>query len=1003
MFDPHEGLTDFLVDSDRRSGDTPGFLDNFLYELARSWSFLNTEVRKGMTKRREFERVASMGFLPEETRELEVSDQLISLEAIGATEFLDDLTESELESFNWVKTKGDFRAQEQALTIAREDTWLHENRSLTGRLGEVVGKLVDPVSIIEFGAIGKGVGALSRYAKPAAQAFTGWANRTFGTSLEFMEIVSGEAAKRVLGAAGHAGATTAIYSYFEDNMEKYIGIPVENIGSNMVWNGLLGACLGGVGGYLAPHIKKLLSKNRKGVTQAFGEKVLNDFSNSEVKVEWSDIAEMMPKEFEGTLNTEAFQKVYIDGDSKFSKYFGYIPTVQGLRSKSLVIRKITDAFFRHQYFEAGQQGSISGVSSPVESEMTQWMGLKYRCLGTITNHFKEFKKRGYGGREVFNEELSRAMLSGDSSSNHIISGCAASVRKEMKTLANEAVEHGVFENMPEVTINESYMPRIYDIEKIRSDSEGWERTFREAVKKTHPEYSEGEIRAYFEDVTDTIKGLDVDEIPTVRAVQGKSKVTKSRRVDLESLDLLDYLVKEPERLMDVYFTGLGFEAAEKRVLRELGYETFAEAYDAAKQEFHEISRTLSGEERNKFEKQAERDLEFLKKVPKLITGQISSEMKFNIGSSGLNTKLNNTINFLSRMNSTTLLGKLGLSCIEDLSITSSERGLFRHIGELWRHKFGDALEVFSKEDLHKFGIAVETLSGNIQLLSSASKATKFSAAFWKATGAPQLDDFRARVISSITSQEIARNILKGEKFTTRLNVESLNKIRGELQRHAIIGEHGIEDMNISAWDSFDAKRDFMAEVERQVRLNIPNPGAGDIPPFFKSPIGKLTTMFTGWYFSLTNQVILPLIRSGKWEPLAKLITYGYGLSFLTNIIRGYIRGKPYKLDEKDIYIDSFTRMPLGIFLMPIDLGLEIYKGVRGSQWGKDVLYTIAKQGSLRWIVDSLNAAGSFAKGALKGSITEREIRKLNGVVPFFNLAYVNPILNYFTNSEGEKK
>lgn len=991
MFDPHDYIAKFASKDRMPGADTPGFLDGFLYSISNSWNTINASIRKFGTDYMESHDVyTSRGYMEPEGREKSVEERLHVMDAFDSTELLENMSREEKEAFSWAKTEGDFIAQEKALLSAREGAKLNEEGDWTSLVGEFVGELVNPLTLAEFGVIGKGVGALTQFAKPVAKAFAGWANRTFGTGLEFAELATGEAAKRVLSTAGHAGATAAVYSYLKDNETQYIGIPIENIGSDMAWNALLGACFGGVGGYLSPHLQKLLRKNREDISQSFCKKVLNDFADSEIKVELSEEA-----------GNKIKQIVSIDGDTRFSKLFGYIPTVQGLKSQNPVVRELTDAFFRHQYTTISGNSTLSGISTPVESEMTQWMGLKYQCLGSIAKHKKEFVKRGYGSKEDFNAELSHAMLNGDTSSNHIIAGCAAAVRKNMKILNAEAIKYEIFEK--ESIAGESYLPRMYDTEKIRNDFDGWENTFREAVKKKHPEYTDKQIREYFEDVTDTIRGLDVDDIPTVRAVQSKAKVTKSRKVDLESLDLFDYLVQEPERMMDVYFTGLGFEVAEKRVLSELGFESFAEAYNAAKAEANKISRTLSGDARNKFEKQSEKDLELLKKIPKLITGQISSELRFNLGSSSTNRSFNKILRTLDTLNSTTLLGKVGLASIEDLALTASSRGLFRHIGELWRHKFGNALEGFSKEELHRFGIAIESLSGNINILASPSHATKLSSIFWKLTGSPQIDDFRSRVIASLISQDIAASILKGKEFSTRLNARSLDSIRKELQNHAVIGEHGIEDINISSWESFDAKRDFMSEVERNIRKNVPVPGAGDIPLFFKSPLGKLTTMFMGWTFSLTNQIILPLMQSGKveWARLAKLMTYGFGLSFLTNIIRGYIRGNPYDVKKSEIYKDTVLRMPLGIFGIPIEIGNQLF---RGANWGKDIAYNIAKGGSLRWIWDAIDTGIATYKAEKRGRWTEKDVRRWYGITPFANLWFINPMLNYFNPGEkGSKK
>lgn len=287
------------------------------------------------------------------------------------------------------------------------------------------------------------------------------------------------------------------------------------------------------------------------------------------------------------------------------------------------------------------------------------------------------------------------------------------------------------------------------------------------------------------------------------------------------------------------------------------------------------------------------EMEFLRMIPKLIRGSVSREYGKVLNTRSGNKTVRNIQGAMSALNVVTLLGRVAISVMEDIALTASKRGLIRHIAEIINSVFGKTFENMNKQELQRYGIACESLSGRIRSMVSYGDETwnwpmKLSSKFMEATGLPMLDDFRAEIISNDLVVELAEKILKGEKFDTRLNQKSLKLIREELKKHSKKTEYGITDTNISGWKSFDAKRDFMSEVERLLRQEIVQPGAGDIPLFIKTPLGKLVAMFQGFNFALTNNVLLPLLVKGYKGELSKLMVYGWGFAALSTIIRGYL-------------------------------------------------------------------------------------------------------------------
>ena len=266
--------------------------------------------------------------------------------------------------------------------------------------------------------------------------------------------------------------------------------------------------------------------------------------------------------------------------------------------------------------------------------------------------------------------------------------------------------------------------------------------------------------------------------------------------------------------------------------------------------------------------------------------------------------------------------------------------------------------------------------------------------FWKMTGVPAIDDFRSRLAACLYGQEMAEQIFKGEAFETRLKANTIAAIKEQLVTHSVRGEFGFEDLRISSWEDQRALSAFMAEIERKVRAQVIMPSAGDVPTLARSSVGRLLTMFTGWSFAITNQVLLPLIESGKFVQLAKLMGYGYGCAYLSETIRGVLNGKPYDPTGKEIHTRIWRRLPTGLLGL---VGENIVDAATGQiNSSRELVYSLAKSGELRWALDAFDSALALSKKSQTGKpLTEWQIRRLYSVIPFANLWYINPVLNFF--------
>lgn len=1013
--------------------DVPGFIDGFLHGMKNSFMQLGLFAEKTI-------KTAPSWALPS-MEDAPLSDpvfepKLANRDEVeydaGVQERIEAIDDEERRSaFKWVRTTGEFERQAEYL-----DSKAIEMPGWKATTGEILGELANPVNLLEFGAIGKAVG----FAAKGAKALAPFMARTLGNpSFKFVEITKNlpSTIAKIGKSAIKSGADMAVYSYVDQDINKYVGVPVENIGSNVAWNALVGAALGGVASSIGSAVTKIRRKNvNENLTPAIKEKISNDFADSNV-------------EFNIEESTEPAVSVKIDGkESKIlnSKLLGMFPVIRGLRSKNPMVKKITDAFFRHQYINVGE----SGISTPVESELVQWTGLKHDAWREIDKHLEEYFVGKKGSkkelRETFNRDLSFALISGDQSVDPTIERCAKALRSKMNIAMEEGLKYDIYDDLFDNVFDDegnrlrkitkedlnrkyyvwgsrnqrdlSYCPRKFDLDKIYSDPDGWESDIKGLIRKRHRYIAEEEVSKIFRDIDSTIKGISLDDIPTYEELEKKliqkgdkkESVVKARRLPFSSTELFQWLEHDTAKLMDIYFSGTGYEVAQKRVLRELGYEKYQDVLEAVERERGDVVSKENIEE-----------MEFLRLIPKLIRGSVSQEYGRLYSRTG-NKNISNILGALRSLNIVTLLGRVAVSCIEDFALTASRRGLFNHVKDMMQSAFGKSFENMSKRELQRYGIACEALSGRVRSMISHGEETwdwptKLTQKFMNATGLSAIDDFRATVISNDLINGLAEKIMKGEQFETRLNSKSLKEIKEAIDTYAKKTEHGIVDLNLSSW-GFDAKRDFMSEVERHLRKELIQPGAGDVPIFAQTQLGKLALMFKGYEFGLTNNVILPLVSKGYSKEIAKLMAYGAGFAMLSTIIRGYIQNNPYDLTSDDFYQDVLSRMPLGLF----GLGAEqlYHVGVERNihmDSMNDIIYSLVKGGNANWLVragEAIQYAVNHATKPVKHSRrrrrrsantpwSETQWRRVIGLLPFNNLVYLAPIYDFWALPEIMEK
>jgi small nuclear ribonucleoprotein (snRNP)-like protein len=916
--------------------------------------------------------------------------------------------------FDWVRSRGEFRSQrnkiihEKVKAFKKEDSWTFGNY-----VAEFVGSLFDPVNLVIGGAsvgVIKGISSVAKYGPGVATSFANAINAIAGKEvMRYEGLAAGlgnwvthpvtQKAGQVASSAAKTGGAFALFTYTSENLKEAIEIPVGDIGSDVILSGIIGASLGAIGKFVGPKIREAISKNRNRISNQFKEGVINDFRNAEIRFE--EGANGLEPIINGErLNSYGLQTLNNIIPKKMQKVINFRehtnPTVRALTSDNPVIRNVGNALFKHQYIgDSGFKSKyktdqpITEISTPLESQLIQYNGLKAVCQDDIQKGLKLFLRENRANtKEDFYKLLHHAGITGDESQSEIVSGVMRNVRSHMNVLLDDAVRYKTFEDIPEIAFDISYMPRMFDREVIQSSQLTAERIIKEALIKQNRFESEEELNKVVRDVLDNILNVP-DEIPMLNRIQKSAMVIHGRELNVATEDVFDLLVHDPFRLMDVYFNGLGFEVSQKRILSELGFKNYEEVIKSARDAYGAVITDTQIDE-----------LKFLSNLPKYISGQYNKELKINLGESGTNRLASSTINFLEAWNVMTLLGKIPLSVLEDLAIGASRRGLFRYIGEMARGMFGNLHVRFKEKDLRSMGIACDAILGSNRILTTPHRSSKVSSKFMKYTGFPYVNDFSQRVNYSISAFDLVENILSEKAFETRLTKSSINNIRKQLKEHMTRFEDGTIDLNTSAWRDRRAKMDFFSEVNRMIRQIILEPGAGDSNAFSRSPVYRMLTLFTGFDRAITNNILLPLYKAKKFGPLVNLFVYGYAFGLLREYIQGILTNNKYDWDDPTLYSNTIRRLPGGAFQFLAEPIVAVAGGELHRLDINDSILNLVKGGAFRPITELMDRSVRMARKAhANKQQNETDLRKFIGLIPFSNMFYLQPIIDFFVMSE----
>jgi hypothetical protein len=424
-----------------------------------------------------------------------------------------------------------------------------------------------------------------------------------------------------------------------------------------------------------------------------------------------------------------------------------------------------------------------------------------------------------------------------------------------------------------------------------------------------------------------------------------------------------------------------------------------------------------------------RGADLIRAMPLVVSGQMDSMARKALEQSFGGTWITGLLDAFQHMNVASLLGGLGLSAIEDISVNAAKGTLGQHIETIIEMGgYEKIINSLKGQELLRLGFGLDRILDNVRTLSSvnvmedlgaladdyvsrfAEKVTKpLSHKVINASGIRVIDAIREFASASMILDDIAERILAGEKKVGILEGEIVGRIKKQIRDHMTHTDDGTALYNTELWTDIDARDDFIAEARRRVRQEVIKADKADIPDFFRTPIGKLFSLFQNFSFALTNQVLYPMIKGGHYGEVASLVTFSMGFGMLREMVSSRLRNDFYDGKDQDkervrFFKNVLRRTQLGLLNTPLEI---IYDGVFGETRIKnanDIVASALRGGNLKYAMDFWDAGTGILRKRLKDEdLTQQNIRRLIKCMPLQNAPYVAPLWNYFVVPQFKEK
>lgn len=557
----------------------------------------------------------------------------------------------------------------------------------------------------------------------------------------------------------------------------------------------------------------------------------------------------------------------------------------------------------------------------------------------------------------------------------------------------------------------SYLPRLWDHQKIRSNRIAFEAALRDWFGRSH-DIAPEEVDAAVADVIDTVNGSLRDHAQIATGFVGKTGSLKSRTLNVPDEILEPWLVNDIEKIMDSYIRTVTPQLVLKKKFGDLDM----------RQQMQDVrDEYVAMRERAKTDKAKAAVTDEMEKVLADIQAVRDLLMNRYGKPADPDSLLVKTGRLVRSWNYIRSLGGQVFSSFPDAGRIVSRHGLVKTTAKIGRLITDSKLRNLTKAEAHRVGTALEwvlntrgdTLAeiGDEMVTSRLDRVMRReSNRFSRVTGMASWNSALKTLAVGLEQDAIVRAAKGGKlsKFQTG-QLASLGigermtvRIGKQINDHAVDAD-GLFRANTEAWADREAADAFEGALLKSADQFVLTKGVADVPLFMSKDMGKTLFQFKSFGMAAVNRLLIPMAQglahgdiatiNGAWMMLA--------LGALANTARDYAAGYKPVTDPTRIAIEAFDRAGFTAFMAePLDYASSMFGGPRfgrfTSQSPEEQLVGPAI-GAAFDVTETVRKA--FTKGdELDPELKADDVYRFRKLLPYQNLFYLRRLVNAL---EGE--
>jgi len=477
----------------------------------------------------------------------------------------------------------------------------------------------------------------------------------------------------------------------------------------------------------------------------------------------------------------------------------------------------------------------------------------------------------------FAEAVGRAMRRGDTHSIPEVEEAARGFRQLFEKLRVASVQAGLLDPNATVTTAQSYLPRVYLRDRIRSQRPEFQGIVTDWLSRVHPTIDRLDLRAAASEITDSILGVPSGRVYFPEPI--KRGPLKDRTFLIPDLLIEDFLESDIRRVARYAVRTVAPDLALQRRFGTTRAEDIipkiTEGYDRLRAEA-EARGPVSAAQSRRLEARRDADVRDFMAMWETVRGTYGSQLGADIPQGAYAA--------FRDVNAARLLGGMTLAAIPDLARAIAIHGM-RAFGPL-PHIGTEAYRLAAKE-AQLAGTALDRVLSTRVAASFGNEDLGLEGRLGRALAAPaerigtlsgmNLWNEKVKGFVGIVSQnrifDAARAIAEdrplGRAERTRLaslgiDDEMARRIHTQMEAHGTRHD-GLAVARTERWTDPEAAEAFRAALAREVDVTIVTPGAGDRPLWMIGRwgnFGKMLGQFQSFVASSMTRVTLAGLQQG---------------------------------------------------------------------------------------------------------------------------------------------